>query len=454
VENLDSRLGGTAVPIPGAANQLPKRGADALLCFWRAPTIGDKRLSRCSGAGLMVADESSKSGCCQSKMRTVTYILPDLAPATGGPVTATTAMAKAQAALGLNISIIATDWGLDAVVPYVEGVDVRLFPSRYRKWRWAPALRNYSRKHLLNSDIVVIAGLWQYPTWITAKICREIGKPYIVSPHGMLDSWPMQQKSWKKNMYLRFFEKQTLEGAAAVHAMAKGEGTQAIKWNRSVFVVPGGISKNVCGRQLDRSAFYARYPSLRGRKYVLFLGRLHQIKQPEVAISAFHKAFKSDSAMMLVMAGPCELRYRRYLQDLVDKLGISTRTLFTGLISQDAAMEAYRSASAFVLPSLHENFGFAVVEAMAQECPVIVSDRVDLASSIASAAAGLVVPPDVDSFAQALAVVLQNPCAGSQMGQNGRKLVLTHFCLDNVAKEFTSVCDDILAGKRTSRAWL
>jgi glycosyltransferase involved in cell wall biosynthesis len=270
----------------------------------------------------------------------------------------------------------------------------------------------------------------------------------------MLDPWPMQQKTWKKNMYLRFFEKQTLEGAAALHAMAEGEATHSTKWNRSVFVVPGGVSKDVYGRLLDRSAFYTRYPVLGGRKYVLFLGRLHKKKQPEVAISAFHKAFKNDSEIMLVMAGPCELRYRRYLQDMADNLGISTRILFTGLINQDAAMEAYRSASAFVLPSLHENFGFAVVEAMAQECPVIVSDRVDLASSIASAAAGLVVPPDVDSFAQALAVVMQNPCASSQMAQNGRKLVLTHFALDNVAKEFTSVCDDILAGKRSSRAWL
>lgn len=387
-------------------------------------------------------------------MKNVTYIIPDLAPATGGPVTATRALANAQVTLGLNISIVATDWGLNAPVPCVDGVEVRLFPCRYAKWRWAPSLGRYLRKHLLNFDIVVVAGLWQYPTWITAKICREIGKPYIVSPHGMLDPWPMDQKSWKKNMYLRLFEKQTLEGAAALHAMTEGEATHFTKWNRSVFVVPGGVSKDVYGRLLDRSAFYTRYPALGGRKYVLFLGRLHKKKQPEVAILAFHKAFKNDSEIMLVMAGPCELRYRRYLQGLADNLGISTRILFTGLINQDAAMEAYRSASAFVLPSLHENFGFAVVEAMAQECPVIVSDRVDVASSIASAAAGLVVPPDVDSFAQALAVVLQNPCAGSQMGQNGRKLVLTHFALDNVAKEFTHVCDDILAGKRSSRAWL
>ena len=369
-------------------------------------------------------------------------------------MTATRALANAQTILGLSVSIVATDWGLDVPVPCVDGVNVQLFSCRYAKWKWAPALGRHLRKHLLNSDIVVVAGLWQYPTWIAAKICREIGKPYIVSPHGMLDPGPMEQKSWKKNMYLRLFENQTLEGAAALHAMTESEATHSTKWNRSVFVVPGGVSKDVYGRLLDRSAFYARYPALGGRKYVLFLGRLHQIKQPEVAILAFHKAFKTDSAIMLVMAGPCELKYRRYLKDLVDKLGISTRILFTGLINEDAAKEAYRSASAFVLPSLHENFGFAVVEAMAQECPVIVSDRVSVASFISCAAAGLIMPPDVDSFAHALAVILQNPCASSQMGHNGRKLVLTQFTSDNVAKEFTHVCDDILAGKRSSRAWL
>jgi glycosyltransferase involved in cell wall biosynthesis len=270
----------------------------------------------------------------------------------------------------------------------------------------------------------------------------------------MLDPWPMEQKSWKKNMYLRFFEKQTLEGAAALHAMATGEATHSIEWNPSVFVVPGGVSKDVCGRLVDRNALYARYPALENRKYVLFLGRLHPKKQPEVAILAFYKALKNDSGIMLMMAGPCELEYRRYLQNLVDKLGISSRVLFTGLINGDAATEAYRSASVFVLPSLHENFGFAVVEAMAQECPVIVSNRVDVASFIASAAAGLVVPPDVDSFAQALAIILQNPDASSRMGESGRNLVLTQFTSDKVAKEFTHVCEDILAGKRSSRAWL
>lgn len=387
-------------------------------------------------------------------MENITYAIPDLAPATGGPVTATRVLAHAQAAFGLNVSIVSTDWGLKAPVPDFEGVDVRLFPCRYAKWRWAPSLGRYLRTQLLHSDIVVVAGLWQYPTWITAKMCREIGKPYVVSPHGMLDSWPMEQKSWKKSMYLRLFEKQTLEGAAALHGMTEGEATHFIKWNRSVFVVPGGVSKNVYGRLLDRRAFYARYPALRGRRYVLFLGRLHQIKQPEVAILAFHKAFKNDSTIMFVMAGPCELKYHRYLQDLVDQLGISGRILFTGLISEDAANEACRSASVFVLPSLHENFGFAVVEAMAQECPVVVSDRVNVAPFISSAGAGLIMPPDVDSFAQALVVILQNPCAGSLMGQKGRELVLTQFTSDNVAKKFTQVCDDILAGTRSSPSWL
>lgn len=387
-------------------------------------------------------------------MKNVTYIIPDLAPATGGPVTATMALANAQASLGLNISIVSTDWGLNTPVSFSNGVGLRLFPCKYAKWRWTPSLKKHLRRQLVKSDIVVIAGLWQYPTWISAKVCREIGKPYIVSPHGMLDPWPMEQKTWKKNMYIRCFEKQTLQGAAALHAMAAGEATHCIKWNPSVFVVPGAVSKDVCGRLVDRNTLRTRYPALENRKYVLFLGRLHPKKQPEVAILAFYKAFQRDSGIMLMMAGPCELEYRHYLQGLVDKLGIGSRVFFSGLINGEAVKEAYRSASVFVLPSLHENFGFAVVEAMAQECPVIVSDRIDVASFIVSAAAGLVIAPDVDSLAQALATILQNPDASSRMGENGRNLVLTHFTSDKVAEEFTRVCEDILAGKKSSPAWV
>ena len=101
------------------------------------------------------------------KMKNVTYIIPDLAPATGGPVTATRALANAQVTLGLNISIVATDWGLNEPVPCVDGVEVRLFPCRYAKWRWAPSLGRYLRKHLLNSDIVML---------VEAKVVENSGK--------------------------------------------------------------------------------------------------------------------------------------------------------------------------------------------------------------------------------------------------------------------------------------
>jgi glycosyltransferase involved in cell wall biosynthesis len=386
-------------------------------------------------------------------MKNVTYVISDLASATGGTVTATVALSKAQAARGLNISIVTTDWGLDTPAS-VDGVDVRLFPCRNAKWRWAPALGRYLREHLLESDIVIIGGLWQYPTWIAGKVCREIGKPYIVSPHGMLDPWSMKQKSWKKNVYVRLFERRTLADAAAVHAMGQEEGTYCMSWNKSVFVVEGGLTENFYERMPERRAFYLRYPVLEGRKYILFLGRLHHKKQPDVAILAFHKACHDDSGIMLVMAGPSEPKYREHLQSLADQLGIIDRVLFTGLIEQDVAKEAYRSASAFVLPSLHENFGFAVVEAIAQECPVIVSDRVSVASFITDAKAGLVVTPDVDSFADAIKFILQNPAASSEMANRGREFVLAKFTSDAVAKEFTQVCEDILEGTKRSLAWV
>jgi len=70
----------------------------------------------------------------------------------------------------------------------------------------------------------------------------------------------------------------------------------------------------------------------------------------------------------------------------VTAAGIAERTTFTGPLSETAVTEAYCAADVFVLPSLQENFGNAIIEAMAAGCPVVIGDRLDLAGEIDRAA--------------------------------------------------------------------
>ena len=384
----------------------------------------------------------------------VLHVIPDLAPETGGPVTAVMGLAQAQAAIGHKVSIASSDYGLDST-PQVDNVEFKLFPCRYDTWRWAPELGRYLEKFVKAFDVVMVESLWQYPTFIAGKICRAANMPYVVSPNGMLDEWSLSQKAWKKKPYMTLIERSTLLGAAAIHLTSEGELTNSHlnRWAVPKLVVPLGLHKSKYTDLPGDGGFFARYPELSNRRIVLFLGRLHYKKQPDVLIRAFHQACHSIDDLHLVLVGSGERRYVETLRELVKSLGIQDRVLFTGILTGEAVKEAYRAASIFVLPSWQENFGLSVVEAMAAECPVVISDHMDLAPDILRGKCGLVAAPNVEETAKAMVSLLGDEALRREMGRNGRKLVLEKFTWENCAHELGVAFEDILSGRKESEAW-
>jgi glycosyltransferase involved in cell wall biosynthesis len=384
----------------------------------------------------------------------VLFVVPDLCPSTGGPVTTVLGLARALAAAGHEASVAATDFGVNGL-PELPGVSVRLFPCRYGPRRWAPKLWGFLQHEVGRCDIVSIHTLWQFPTFAAGIACRRARRRYVMTPHGMLDEWSLSRKRWRKQLYLSIFEERTLRGASGLQATSEGEcrKSRLERWNSSVFVVPWGVPRSAYTDLPSAGQFTQRFPTLRGRRLVLFLGRLHPKKQPEVALRAFAEVCSSDSGSALVMAGPGEGRYIAALRQLARQLDVDDQVLFTGPLWGDAVREAYRAAAVFLLPSLQENFGHTVAEAMAAGCPVIVSDRVDLAPAVKAARAGLVTLPTPEGTAEALRVVLADGTLREELGRNGQMLVRQRFTWEDVAGELTAVYEDILTGRRHSRAW-
>ena len=384
----------------------------------------------------------------------ILHVAPDLAPASGGPVAVVLGLAEAQAALGHEVAIAATDAGRDES-PNVDGVIIRLFPSGFPPWRWSRGLGHFLTRRVPDSDLVHVHTVWQYPTWAAGRACRLARVPYVLTLHGMLEDWAVSQRSWKKGIYLRLAGRGVLEHAAAVHATTDAElsASRGRIGARGAFVVPNGLARSAYADLPPASRFGERFPALAGRRVVLFLGRLHPKKQPEIAIRAFLEVCGGRKDVTLVLAGPAGAAYLRALRNLGEQLGLASRIVFTGMLRGRIVQEAYRAASLFVLPSWQENFGMAVVEAMAAECPVVVSDRVGVASEIGQAGAGLVTPPTVGATAAAMARLLDDEPLRASMGRNGRRLVLERFTWERIAPELMEVYREILSGRRSHAAW-
>ena len=127
-----------------------------------------------------------------------------------------------------------------------------------------------------------------------------------------------------------------------------------------------------------------------------------------------------DADLDLVMAGPDEEGLQPELEAQAARLGITGRVHWTGMLEGDVKWGALRAAEAFVLPSHQENFGIAVVEAMACGVPVIISNKVNIWPEIEQDKAGIVRDDSAEGTYQGMTAFLaMEPEERLQMIRNG-----------------------------------
>ncbi len=382
----------------------------------------------------------------------ILHVICDLSLASGGPVTAVKEMACSQVSLGHDVAIAATDYGIST--PFlIEGVNIMTSRCDLPIWRWSHKMGKELPRLVRSADIVHIHTIWEYPVWAASRVCSRLGRPFIIRPCGMLDKWSLTQRGYKKKLYLKLFAGSAFSNANAMHFTSEGERLNSLSLNdnKRAFVLPIGISLTTS--RPDKQTFIQRYPELKGHRLVLFMGRLHNKKQPDILIKAFSQLVKKEQRLSLVLAGPVDMEYKKVLQELVASLGLNDKVVFTGLLDRNAVLDVLSAADIFVLPSLQENFGISVAEAMSAGCPVVISDRVDLAPDVLDFGAGLVCSPTVESTAESMDVLLSNDVLRNQMGDNGRRLIKERFTQDQVMRELLNVYRDIITGKITSSAW-
>jgi glycosyltransferase involved in cell wall biosynthesis len=157
---------------------------------------------------------------------------------------------------------------------------------------------------------------------------------------------------------------------------------------------------------------------------------------------------------MLVIAGPDSNGYRTQVEQSVRHHHLNDHVLFTGMLVGDQRLAALRGARFFVLPSRQENFGLAVVEAMACGCPVIVSDRVNIYREIREAGAGSAVSLDGGSLERELVRWLANPSLSRAAAGRAARFVRAHYDQDRIANGWGDHYDYLIRSRRPEHQWV
>lgn len=313
----------------------------------------------------------------------------------GGSAKVPFQLGEAQARLGHKVTIFSSDYNAEKQQP-PKGVELVKFKCwvnllggvRITPDMWHADFKKFDIVHLHN-----------YRTFVNI-IAANKNVPCVLQAHGSCQpikslANPIHNFTWRNLIFQRasgYIADAELE---IEQYMAEGATRE------SIFNIPVGIDykefRNLPKRSTD------------GKKRVLFLGRFHENKGPDLLAKAFALLKRDDVTLQL--AGYDD-GYEVNLTQQVKDIGIESKVEYLGPRYGKDKVNAYTNADVYVMPSRRELFGLTLLEALACGTPVIITDRCGVAPLLPSEC-GMVVPFDEYALAEAINKALDKDIANS-----------------------------------------
>lgn len=376
----------------------------------------------------------------------ILHVISSVDPRSGGPIDSVNTLSEVWLREGHVCHIACLD---NADATWVQRSSAKVFAFGNRllraipggRYGYTPKLTAWLKRHAKDYHVVIVHGLWNYASFGSWRALHRIQTPYYVFTHGMMDPWfnkAFPIKAFYKLMFWKGLENRVLRDARGVLFTAVEEcnlASQSFKPYSARPYVVGLGTRDVSGDpERQRQAFIEALPQLNGRRFLLFLSRIHPKKGVDLLIKGFAHQAALHPDLDLVIAGPDQVGHARELQDLSSRLGIGDRVHWPGMLTGDVKWGAFRSTVFFALTSHQENFGIAVAESLVVGTPVLITQKVNIWREIESDGAGVVVTDDSDGVNEGLRrVCAMSPATRQQMSEQARQCFLRRYDINAVA---------------------
>jgi glycosyltransferase involved in cell wall biosynthesis len=355
----------------------------------------------------------------------VLHVTPSIARAYGGPTYSLAGFARSAIGEGAEVAIAAPaptagDKWLAGMLP-----DASVYTFRtYGRGAFLAStdLHAWLRRNGGQFGVIHIHGLLNPVSSLAARTCVRKGWPVVIRPFGTLSRYTYaHRRGTLKQLYRWLLDRPNLERVSAVHfttALERSESEwQNIEWGTRACVIPPPW--------LESSNNGSQRSVMTDMQTVLFLSRLHPVKRVERLFDAWPAIRQRHPNARLVIAGDGEPAYVAKLRARANSLGDSVS--FVGYVEGEVKRALLHHAQLFVLPSQHENFGIAVLEALASGLPVVISPEVQLSSFVSEHSLGIVSETSAPALADAIAGALEDRVLRERCRKQGPALVSCYF---------------------------
>lgn len=278
--------------------------------------------------------------------------------------------------------------------------------------------------------------LWMMPNVYPGAAVGGSDCKLIMSPRGTLSEHSLARSALLKKVFWRLLQGPAVARAAAFHATSHQEclDIRRMGFRQPVAILPNGV---------DVPDVYSG--QVKPFRRLLFLGRLHPIKGLNHLLKVWQSLQGEHADWELVIVGPDNDGHQSELERMAWDLDLQ-RCRFVGPAYGADKLRAYREADLYVLPTLSENFGMTVAEALAAGTPVVTTRNAPWQGLITNDA-GWWLDEGTDALIAGLGQAMQTPPADLlRMGDQGRQWMMRDYSWDSIARDMAEFYDWVLNG--------
>ena len=289
----------------------------------------------------------------------------------------------------------------------------------------------------IKPDILHVNSCWEPLCSYTVFWAKSKNYPVVITPHGMLEPWVLAKNYWKKKLpALLFYQKYSLKMADVLVATAETEKNNLLKlgYNKDIKIVPNGVITDNTNTK----------KSWKRTQTILYVGLLRPNKGANILLEAVGLLKNQLKGYKIFIAGPDTEGYLKTLKELSIKLNIENIVYFLGGVFGKEKWELYKQADIFILPTLNENFGIVIAEALLSGTPVITCKGAPW-QGIVEHRCGWWVNRTVKDIANAINESLSlSEQELEAMGKRGRNYVIKRFSSNIVAENMKQLYQQIV----------